>query len=66
MNYGGLLNIISVKKKSNIPNEIAEIGNFHFFHYMSMEIISYHSNQRSYQVLHVFSSATFELDTQML
>ena len=39
---------ISVKKKSNIPNDSAEIVNFQFSHYKSMETISCHSNQSSY------------------
>ena len=39
---------IFVKKKSNIPNDLAEIVNFHFSHYKSMGTISYHSNQSSY------------------
>ena len=39
---------ISVKKISNIPNDLAEIVNFHFSHYKSMEPISCHSNQSSY------------------
>ena len=34
---------ISVKK-SNIPNDLAEIVNFHFSHYKSMGTISCHSN----------------------
>ena len=38
----------SVKKKSNIPNDLAEIVNFHFSHYKSMETVSCHSNQSSY------------------
>ena len=38
---------ISVKK-SNIPNDLAEIVNFHFSHYKSMETLSCHSNQSSY------------------
>ena len=29
---------ISVKKISNIPNDLAEIVNFHFSHYKSMEL----------------------------
>ena len=40
--------IISVKKNSNIPNDLAEIVNFHFSHYKSMGTISCHSNQSSY------------------
>ena len=47
MKHGGLLNI-SVKKNSNIPNDLAEIVNFHFSHYKSMGTISCHSNQSSY------------------
>ena len=39
---------ISVKKNSNIPNDSAEIVNFHFSHYKSIETISCHSNQSSY------------------
>ena len=40
---------ISVKKKiSNIPNDLAEIVDFHFSHYKSMETLSCHSNQSSY------------------
>ena len=39
---------ISVKKNSNIPNDLAEIVNFHFSHYKSMGTISCHSNQSSY------------------
>ena len=39
---------ISVKKKSNIPKDLAEIVNFHFSHYKTMETLSCHSNQSSY------------------
>ena len=39
---------ISVKKNSNILNDLAEIVNFHFSHYKSMGTISCHSNQSSY------------------
>ena len=39
---------ISVIKNSNIPNNSAEIVNFHFSHYKSMETISCHSKQSSY------------------
>ena len=35
-------------KKSNIPHDLAEIVNFHFFHYESMGTISCHSSQISY------------------
>ena len=38
---------ISVKKNSNIPNDLAKIVNFHFSHYKSMGTISCHSNQSS-------------------
>ena len=49
MKHGGLLNKHSCKKKiSNIPNDLAEIVNFHFSHYKSMETLSCHSNQSSY------------------
>ena len=39
---------ISLIKNSNIPNNSAEIVNFHFSDYKSMETISCHSNQSSY------------------
>ena len=39
---------VSVKKNSNIPNDLAEIVNFHFSHYKSMGTISCHSNQSAY------------------
>ena len=48
MNHGGLHNKHLCKKKSNIPNDLAEIVNFHFSHYKSMETLSCHSNQISY------------------
>ena len=49
MKHGGLLNrYFCKKKKSNIPNDLAEIVNFHFSHYKSMGTISCHSNQSSY------------------
>ena len=49
MKHEGLVNKhFCEKKNSNIPNDSAEIVNFHFSHYMSMEIISCHSNQSSY------------------
>ena len=41
---------ISVKKNLNICSETAKIANFHFFHYKSMETISFHSNQISYPI----------------
>ena len=49
MKDGRLLNKHFCKKKSNIPNDLAEIVNFHFSHYKSMETLSCHSNQISYQ-----------------
>ena len=48
MKHGGLLNKHLCKKKINIPNDLAEIVNFHFSHYKSMETLSCHSNQSSY------------------
>ena len=49
MKHGGLLNKnLCKKKKLNIPNDLAEIVNFHFSHYKSMETLSCHSNQSSY------------------
>ena len=48
MKYGGLLNKHFCKKISNIPNDLAEIVDFHFSHYKSMETLSYHSNQSLY------------------
>ena len=48
MKHGGQLNNYFLKKKSNIPNDLAEIVNFHFSHYKSMRTISCHSNQSSY------------------
>ena len=48
MKHGGLLNNYFCKKKSNIPNNLAEIFNFHFSHYKSRGTISCHSNQSSY------------------
>ena len=48
MKHGGLVNKQFCKKKSNIPNDFAEIVNFHFSHYKSMETVSCHSNQSSY------------------
>ena len=48
MKHGGLLNKHFCKNKSNIPNDLAEIVNFHFSHYKSMETVSCHSNQSSY------------------
>ena len=49
MKHGGLRNkYFCKKKKSNFPNDLAEIVNFHFSHYKSMGNISCHSNQNSY------------------
>ena len=48
MKHDGLLNKYFCKKKSNFPNDLAEIVNFHFSHYKSMGTISCHSNQSSY------------------
>ena len=49
MKHGRLLNKrFCNKKKSNIPNDVAEIVNFHFFHYKSMENLSCHSTQSFY------------------
>ena len=48
MKHGGLLDKHFCKKNSNIPNDLAEIVNFHFSHYKSMETLSCHSNQSSY------------------
>ena len=45
--HGGLLNK-HFYKKSNIPNDLAKIVNFHFSHYKSMETLSCHCNQSSY------------------
>ena len=49
MEHGRILNKYFCKtNNSNIPNDLAEIVNFHFSHYKSMGIISCHSNQSSY------------------
>ena len=48
MKHAGLINKYFCKKKSNIPNDLAEIVNFHFSHYKSMQTLSCHSNQSSY------------------
>ena len=48
MKHGGLLNKHFCKKLSNIPNDLAEIFDFHFSHYKFMETLSYHSNQSLY------------------
>ena len=39
---------ISVKKNSNIPNDLAEIVNFRFSHYKSLGTISCRGNQSFY------------------
>ena len=39
---------ISIKKSQISSNDLAEIVNFHFSHYKSMETLSCHSNQSSY------------------
>ena len=49
MNCRGLLKKHFWKKNLNICSETAKIANFHFSHYKSMETISFHSNQGSYQ-----------------
>ena len=49
MKHGGLLNKHCCKK-SNIPKGLAEIVNFHFSHYKSMETICCHSNKSSYLI----------------
>ena len=38
MKHGGLLNKHLCKKKSNIPNDLAEIVNFHFSHYGNFKL----------------------------
>ena len=48
MIHGELLNKYFCKTNSNIPNDLAEIVNFHFSHYKSMGTLSCHSNQSSY------------------
>ena len=48
MKHGRLLNKHFCKKISNIPNDLAEIVDFHFSHYKSMETLNYHSNQSLY------------------
>ena len=50
MKHGGLLDKYFCNNKSNIPNDLAEIVNFHFSHYKSMGTISCHSNQSSYLI----------------
>ena len=48
MKHGGLLNKHFYKKISNILNDLAEMVDFHFSHYKSMETLSCHSNQSLY------------------
>ena len=48
MKHGELVNKYFCKKNSNIPNDLAEIVNFHFSHYKSMGTVGCHSNQSSY------------------
>ena len=50
MKHGRLLNKHFCKKNSNtcIPRDLAEIVDFHFSNYKSMETLSCHSNQSSY------------------
>ena len=49
MKHGGLLNKYFCKIFfSNIPNDLAEMVNFHFSHYKPMGTIGCHSNQSSY------------------
>ena len=45
MKHNGLLDKHFCEKNSNISNDLAEIVNFHFSHYKSMETLSCHSNQ---------------------
>ena len=54
--HGGLLNK-HFCKKSNIPKDLAEIVDFHFSQYKTMESLSCHSNQSSY--LTEFKNITF-------
>ena len=57
--HGGLLNKhFCNKKNSNIPNDSAEIVNFHFSHYKSMESLSCHSNQ-SFNPTEIKKNITF-------
>ena len=56
MKHGGLLNKY-FKKKSNIPDDLAEIVNFHFSHYKYIGTISCHSNKSSYPT--VIKNTTF-------
>ena len=44
----GDYSINNTVKKSKIPKDLADIVNFHFSHYKSVEILSCRSNQSSY------------------
>ena len=48
MKHRVMLNKHFCKENSNIPNDLAEIVNFHFSHYTSMGTISCNSNLSSY------------------
>ena len=50
MNLRGLLKKHFCKKNLNTCSETANIANFHFSHYKSVETISFHSNQSSYPI----------------
>ena len=50
MNCRGLRKKHFFKNNLNTCSETAKIANFHFSHYKSMEIISFHSNQSSYLI----------------
>ena len=50
MNRRELLKKHFCKKNLNLCSETANIANFHFSHYKSMETISCHSNQSSYLI----------------
>ena len=49
MKHGGLLNKYFCIFFSNIPNDLAEIVNFHFSNFKSMGTKRCHSNQSSHQ-----------------
>ena len=48
MKHGRLLNKHFCKKNQISPKDLAEIVNFHFSNYKSMDTLSCHSNQSSY------------------
>ena len=50
MNRRRLLKKLFCKKNLNICSETANVANFHFSRYKSMETISCHSNQSSYPI----------------